>query len=333
MYRYLDNLSEPLCANSKLQHYSSADDNHHSELDANKRPSSHENAFFEKLLEIHKMKQKGRKIEFSDDIKRFSMCVFITGGRSNYVQFMKCLPLPKPATLYKYYSGQCENIPEGILRARAFSEYLDRANSSKLVWLSEDATAVTSKLEYDSNFKRMIGNTYNDCPASGLPILSPSVRSAKDVKHHAHAGKLATDLNVVMAISVSADASPFCILAYGMGKSYKAESFVARVQHISHELAKHGIVVLGYSTDGASPYVKGMKQLTGLGHELVDANNAISENYKRFFFSMPTGPPFCVQDTIHLGGKLKNRFLQIGKVHRIGKFFLLPFSKLKYAVL
>ena len=197
------------------------------------------------------------------------------------------------------------------------------------MWISEDATAITQKTEYDPNTRRVIGNTYRYNKSTGIPIITPSiVRSAKDVKSQAHCSQQATDLNVVMAVSLSPNAVPICLLVYGTGKSFNSEIYASRIRYISKVLAKLGIINMGTSTDGASPYQRGMKILSGLG-SVVD--ETIPSEYAPYFACRGKEPPFCVQDTIHLGGKLKNRFLDVGKFHRIGKCdFLLLFLNFSF---
>lgn len=277
------------------------------------------NAFFDKLMMIYKKKKDGHKHEFSDEIKRFAMCIYITGGRSNYLQYMKHLPLPKKSTLYRFYSNQLETISEGVVRVKDLALFIERAKLSRYVWISEDATAITSRVEYDSKSRRIIGNMYPDDPVTGMPILAQTVvSSAKDIKQLAQETQLATDLNVFMCTSLSLNSAPFCLLAYGVGKSLNAESYIARVQHITKALAEYGIINVGCSADGAPGNSRGMKIQSNLGHK---PDNSIPEEYVPYFMSKSLQPPFSVQDTIHLGGKLKNRFLDLGKVHRIGKYY------------
>lgn len=59
-------------------------------------------------------------------------------------------------------------VLEGNLRCKELAEYLDNLNAVKRVWLSEDATAIVSKISYDPKTNQLIGLVLplnnNGCP-------------------------------------------------------------------------------------------------------------------------------------------------------------------------
>ncbi|XP_055522683.1 uncharacterized protein LOC129716866 [Wyeomyia smithii] len=286
-----------------------------------KSNNSKKSISFEKLMNIYENANHNKKIKFDEEVKRYAMCIFVTGGRSNYLRHMNSLPLPKPSTLYKFYAGQSEYVLEGVLKTSEFANYIKIRRSSQYVWTTEDTTAVTSRIEYDRLSKRIIGNILQVDVSTGMPIIPPlKMLSARDVKQQAESIKKETNLNVVMGFSLSIHAAPFCLLAYGISKSLSGETYATRVQFIKDQLAQHGIICVGCSTDDASPYVRGMKILSGLNNKPDDYTPT---EYSLCLVCSSDEPLYCVQDTIHLGGKLKNRFLAMGKIHRIGNLFIL----------
>lgn len=55
-----------------------------------------------------------------------------------------------------YIHGETR-INEGELRCKELLEYLNKMGVEKKVWLSEDATAITPKLTYDSKANQIVG--------------------------------------------------------------------------------------------------------------------------------------------------------------------------------
>lgn len=59
-------------------------------------------------------------------------------------------------------------VLEGNLRCKELAEYLDNLNAVKRVWLSEDATAIVSKISYDPKSNQLISLVLplnnNGCP-------------------------------------------------------------------------------------------------------------------------------------------------------------------------
>lgn len=46
---------------------------------------------------------------------------------------------------------------EGKLRSQELSQYLDKLKAVRSVWISEDATAIVSKLTYDPKTNQVVG--------------------------------------------------------------------------------------------------------------------------------------------------------------------------------
>lgn len=48
-------------------------------------------------------------------------------------------------------------VVEGELRSEELMKYLDEHKAKKIVWISEDATAITSKVNYDPITNQLVG--------------------------------------------------------------------------------------------------------------------------------------------------------------------------------
>lgn len=75
------------------------------------------------------------------------------------------------------------------------------------------------------------------------------------------------------------------------------------------DLAKEGIEILGYSSDGDSRLLKAMRIESGLSRHITvaDLNLPTAWNQSQWFYSEFAPKRLCVQDTVHIGTKLRTR--------------------------
>jgi len=79
------------------------------------------------------------------------------------------LPLPSVSIICRTinaYSG----FFEGVYRVTDFKQFLQVRNLTSIVWLSEDATRITGRIQYDSSTNQLIGFVlpFDD---QGMPIV------------------------------------------------------------------------------------------------------------------------------------------------------------------
>lgn len=79
-----------------------------------------------------------------------------------------------------------------------------------------------------------------------------------------------------------------------------------RWKHIEAVLKKEQIQIIGYSSDGDTRLLKAMK----VKNVLSDFSVNCPRNWKSFFSAEFESEHQCVQDSIHIGNKLKNRLLK-----------------------
>lgn len=61
-------------------------------------------------------------------------------------------------------------IIEGQLRCKELRNYLESLKVEKCVWLSEDASGIVAKIEYDPQTNQMVGLVLPIDSSTGLPI-------------------------------------------------------------------------------------------------------------------------------------------------------------------
>lgn len=92
--------------------------------------------------------------------------------------------------------------------------------------------------------------------------------SAHIIKKHFDNGIRAPYVNIVMAQPLNLNAPAFCISAYGSNSKFTSKDIGNRWKFIDSECSKMQIKTLGFSTDGASPCVKHMREELELGYAI-----------------------------------------------------------------
>lgn len=108
------------------------------------------------------------------------------------------------------------HITEGILRSEELRYYLDERNLPKVVSISEDATRIVGRIQYNSRTNQIVGFTLPINKQTGMPIpfSFPAKNVAEIIKHFTN-GNVSGFLNVIMAQPVDENAPQFCLLLFG----------------------------------------------------------------------------------------------------------------------
>lgn len=79
---------------------------------------------------------------------------------------------------------------EGEVRANALHKYLTKINSPLCVWLSEDASGIVPKIEYDPSTNQLIGFV-QPMDDNGMPVAFTFLaRTAEEIEGHLSDDKL-----------------------------------------------------------------------------------------------------------------------------------------------
>lgn len=89
---------------------------------------------------------------FDEQLKKFSVYLFIVGGRLLYETLHKNMndALPSISTLFRFLDNTQNNVTEGCFRFEELRVFLIKRNLPPKIWISEDATRITGKIEYDA---------------------------------------------------------------------------------------------------------------------------------------------------------------------------------------
>ncbi|KAK4873812.1 hypothetical protein RN001_013172 [Aquatica leii] len=132
-------------------------------------------------------------------------------------------------------------------------------NLPKVLWISEDATRVSSKVKYDSKTNKLIGFTMP--LVNGMPVTDSFLAtSAKRIQDYFQNGIRSNYAYVVMAQPLSPSAPGYCLSIFGTNNRFIADDLMKRWQHIKLNFKKRGIIVLGFASDGGTRFLKAMRQ-------------------------------------------------------------------------
>lgn len=257
---------------------------------------------------------------YDNIIKRFATYFRMIAGPLSYESIQKNLEhsLPSLQSVNRYIKSANCYIVEGVLRTHELVLYLNQRNLPLTVILSEDLTRVIGRPQYCSVTNQIVGYVLPTNHINGMPIpYSFPARSVYEIyKHFSNKNTIASNLNVIMAQPFG-DAHAFCLLAYGTDNKFTAMDVINRWKFITDELKQVGIKVLIISTDSDPKYNGAMRKLSHLG-------SVIDFKAKWFSCDVNSSSPFYVQDSVHLGAKLRNFVLKtiFKKVIPFGKYFV-----------
>lgn len=144
----------------------------------------------------HQMNKKKGGYRYNETIKEFASYMFMLAGRIAYETLCKNIPFPSVSSISRYLQEKGPKIIEGNLRCKELLEYLEKRNLPLQVWLSEDATRVTGRIQYDSKSNQLVGFVL-PLDSNGMPIqMSFMARSAKEIEDHFKKESTANQVNI-----------------------------------------------------------------------------------------------------------------------------------------
>lgn len=250
------------------------------------------------------MNRKKGGYRYNSEIKHFAMYLRLVVGPLGYQTLQSNLEaaLPSLSSTNRYIKASHYHITEGVLRSEELLNYLNERSLPKIVSISEDATRVVGRVQYDARTNQVIGFTLpiNDKTGMPIPFAFPA-RHATEIFNHFTNGSVSGFLNIVMARPMEKNVSPFCLLLFGSNNMYTAMDVKNRWEYIEKELKKLGIMVMTWSSDSDPRYNSVMRGLSKLG---------TITNIKWFSCDINNSFPIFIQDTVHIITKMRNFLLR-----------------------
>lgn len=137
-----------------------------------------------------------------------------------------------------YINKNKPKIVEGELRIKELSHYLESLKLEKNVWLSEDATGITAKVEFDLNTNQMVGLVLPIDTRTGMPKpFSYLARNEEEIFKNMEREK-SNYVYIVMAQPLVQGVPPFILQLYGTDSKFKTQDVLFRWRHTVDELNK-----------------------------------------------------------------------------------------------
>lgn len=287
------------------------------------------------LAEANKNIQRQKKgYRFTEKVRQLASYYRLIAGPLAYESLQRNLELclPTLSSVNRYVRKRNTNIVEGVLRQHELLAYLKERNLPTTVALSEDATRVNGVVQYDAKTNQLMGFVLPTNSDNGMPIpCSFNARNADEIiKHFVNKNVVGNFVNVIMAQPL-ADVAPFCLLLFASDSTYTALDVSNRWKYIFEKLKAVGIDVLTISSDSDPKYNSAMRRCSFLGAE----SHTFPDSKMFMCGDGNLNAPFFVQDSPHIGTKLRNWMLKTKDKPRMlpfGKKYFIRMDHLEYLV-
>lgn len=294
-------------------------------------------AFFQQLLQnaYNNCSHLPQSRRHSEVVKKFSLSLLLRTGSTGYQLLHKNMPeaLPSLSTVQREAAKQFNPLSEGEFAFDQLSVHLKAYNAPRIVSISEDATRVITRIEYDPNSNKLVGFVL-PLDTEYLPIGGSFLATSFDkIEQMFLSTSKASSAYIYVAQPLSPSAPPFCLCLIGTDNRFDANSVTHRWKYMIKECKKRNIEVVSFSADGDSRLLTSMRVESKLYNysskkcKYVElANNdkssqiVVPKAWKSWFFIEQEISVCFVQDPIHLGVKLKARLLTVSQILPLGKY-------------
>jgi len=232
-------------------------------------PDDNPLTFFEmvkKAVARNTVQKSTKSNKFPTQLKKLSLYLFLTAGRLAYHTFVKNIPggLPSITTVSRELS-ESEKFPEGYVALRELKVFLEKKNLPNHVIISEDQTALVTRIRYWLSTNQIVGTVLNTDRNTGFPMPNQNVvNSVGDIENIFKNGIEAKNAYVYMAQPLAPEAPAFCISIFGSDNTFSHEDVMKRWKFLKEEANKLDIKVDGFASDGDTRCWKSMKIIADL---------------------------------------------------------------------
>lgn len=173
---------------------------------------------------------------YDDATKKFAVYLFYIGGRLLYETLQSNLKnsLPSISTLNRFVNAKNDALQEGEFDFKCLLKFLVDRGLPKMVWVSEDGTRVTGKIEYDSRSNNVIGFIFP--LRAGLPQQGTfATTSAEVIRNYFETGIKSAYAYVIMLLPLQAGASTYSLSLFGTDNSFTTEQVTLRWKWMKEE--------------------------------------------------------------------------------------------------
>lgn len=260
-----------------------------------------------------KYSRHSKKYDYS--LKSFCTYLYIVGGKLLYETLYTNLKDSIPSlTTIKRTLKKNGNMEEGVFRFQELYNFLLKNNYSTTIWISEDQTKILEKLQYDVTTNKIVGCVL-ELDGNGLVISDNLATSASIIEKLSEKEKSAYAY-AILAQPLSNNAPSFCLSIYGSNNKFNYSDVLNRWTYMRQIADKNGISIAGFSADGDTRIMKAMRISTMFPYHDEETPICI----QKVFLTSFNSSTIYVQDTVHIGTKLRTRLLNTKTELVMGKF-------------
>lgn len=277
--------------------------------------------FFEMLVKVATINFSGKnKVNsYDEQLKKFSLYLFYSGGKLLYETLQANLKhmLPSLSTLYRFRrSLQMGQIEEGKFNFKGLSIFLEERNLPRVVWVSEDATRINGKIEYDSRTNKVLGFVLP--LQNGMPDSSAYLaKNAEQIEFYFNNSSKAEYAYVVMAQPLDPQSPAFCLTIFGTDNKFTNYDVSQRWHKMIELASENNIQILGFSSDGDTRLLRAMK---------TELKFPCPHNSKMWYHLENDDDEqngiLCIQDQTHILTKMRTRLLNPSIQLTMGRYLV-----------
>lgn len=271
------------------------------------------------LSNANKKKGGHRYGNDEDGLKDFASYLFVITGKKSYETLYSNLQdaFPSITTVARHIKSSVDTIKEGEFRFSALKKFLVEGGYPLTVWLSEDATRILGRPQFDEKNNIIVG-LVPPLNEKGLPeIFAFPATTAAVIESYFQEYEVAGYAYAILAQPLMDNAPAFCLCLFGTDNKFTSQDIMRRWEWIVDEAAKEGIQVVGFSADGDPKLLKSMN--------VKCFSRPTAQNlWSNWFLGNLEATHFCFQDFVHIATKLRTRLLKPSVVLPMGKYFVSP---------
>lgn len=145
-------------------------------------------------------------------MKKLSLYIFLTAGRLAYETLVANMNNYLPSIAFYRTLKEFSKTVENDLKCFKLKTFLQSRNYPMKIFISEDQTAITKRIRYNSISNQMVGFVCHTSKTSRFPIQNQyQVNSVKDIQHAFQNEAIAQNAYVFMALPLVNRAPAFCL--------------------------------------------------------------------------------------------------------------------------
>uniref|UniRef100_A0A1X7USD2 PHD-type domain-containing protein n=1 Tax=Amphimedon queenslandica TaxID=400682 RepID=A0A1X7USD2_AMPQE len=267
----------------------------------------------------------------SSELKKFATILLINAGPMAYEFLHRNMSeaLPSLRTVQGIIHSDYQQFREGHFRFDQLLQHLHKYNAPLLVTVAEDATRIVKTVEYDPSSNICVGFMLpnND---KGIPIIdSFTVSTFNDIEKYFTTATICSYAYVFTVQPLKEGSPSFCLGCIGSNNKFTALDVLHRWQYIYTELAKRGVRVINFASDGDSRLLRAMRVLCHFTLEdkelsLNTEETSIHTPQLKKWLCTKLHHILGVQDMVHIGVKMKSRLLKPSIILPMGHFIATP---------